>query len=164
MAESLEELDAWTPQHFLKWPNDLYWQDPRTLQLKKVGGILCEIHQKILRVGWGVNLTGTPDFDQATSVAASSRSTITPEQLLKILRPRFEAQLASWVSTPEIRSEDIVESLNEQWMRKFFEFEGKLSDGTEARPLRLLANGHLEVQNSDGDHREVVAGEFVLNQ
>lgn len=68
-----EVLEEWIAAVRLKWPNDLL------IQRKKVGGVLCEIHQvagtQILLGGVGVNVAASRDtlagIDQpATSLSA----------------------------------------------------------------------------------------------
>ena len=87
LHDALSRLTRRPEAFALKWPNDLL------LEGGKLAGILLE-RDRVLAIGFGVNLASAPPRDEARPgaarpVALASLARVTPEALLDALAPAF---------------------------------------------------------------------------
>lgn len=98
VCQSLRELDV---EVFLKWPNDLLWQE------SKVGGILIEERGNVLLAGIGINLHSCPSntaLRAGHAFPAQSIGSVLPEltilelwlRLVHSARLRYSQLLSRW--------------------------------------------------------------------
>lgn len=142
----------------LKWPNDILYNGA------KLAGILCELVDRTVVVGIGLNVQTAPHLPgRATTSLAdiAGHSAIDAGDVLIVLADAFALRLAQWRQAPlsdtlaawetratprgtamNVHAEDVIEG----------RFDGLESDGS----LRLLL--------ADGSRRAIYAGDVILRE
>ncbi len=148
----------------LKWPNDLVYCEPQSgpgsqpaSLLRKLGGVLAELHQGVLCVGWGLNLHTNPSLAHARSwqqLDPAGLAALGPQaaaSLAEALRLRFEQSLSEWRQAPESMAARLSQSLDQGAMACIKGRTGILPEtGLKTRVLALLPDGRLQVEALEG--------------
>lgn len=143
----------------VKWPNDVQIRldgEPR-----KVSGILCELRDGVVVVGFGVNLVQTADALLPTAVSlrqagASGEARELAEQVLEGMRTHL-AELMTGLGTAQLRSE-----IEAACMTLGLEVRAELGADKDitGRALRLDSDGALVIATPSGE-ATVTAGDVV---
>ncbi|MEO5668082.1 MAG: biotin--[acetyl-CoA-carboxylase] ligase [Bdellovibrionota bacterium] len=164
-ARSLENLGCWDSSCFVKWPNDLYRLQGKTLA--KIGGILTELRKDILLVGIGINVETAPEIAgpyATTSLKNIALKPPTASQLAQILSSDLKSLIEAWIASPKDISENCIRELSSLWMKHFFSMTGEVEGMGRVRVLGLLHDGRLSVHGvADPNQTRIVSsGEFSL--
>jgi BirA family biotin operon repressor/biotin-[acetyl-CoA-carboxylase] ligase len=155
-AEAIEGATGLTAQ--IKWPNDVM------LNRRKVGGILCELSDRTVVCGIGLNVNQTREelpLDAPTepgSLRTLTGQTYDRATLLGSLLFRFERIYDGW------RHGGLGDLYGEIGARDFLRGRRVTVDGEEAIALQIRRDGRLEVTsgNGHGTTRAVESGEVLF--
>lgn len=151
-----EELDRWTENISIKWPNDIYWKD------KKICGILIEndltgIYLSRSISGIGVNINQEKFFSNAPNPISLSQITGQEYDCLLILDNIMQRLKAYYSSLKQGETDHIVQ----RYQNALFHKDGihRYSDA-EGEFLALIvgveSDGHLILQDESGKIRRYV--------
>ena len=89
VCEALNKLNF---PAFVKWPNDIFLND------KKCGGILCESFYKenFAVVGIGLNVNGSPDLEEATSLSEDLGKNLNLDFIFNLLVEYLQVSVHQW--------------------------------------------------------------------
>jgi BirA family biotin operon repressor/biotin-[acetyl-CoA-carboxylase] ligase len=141
----------------LKWPNDLLVND------RKIAGLLAEIvttgDQWAVVVGFGVNLTSSPDPANSTSVLEESGVTITPLALLDIVLEELEER------RHQLDTEVGQEALRDEYERALLTLgqavRVETQNGVFVGEARRVDNRGRLVLDTDGGQMKFFVGDVV---
>jgi BirA family biotin operon repressor/biotin-[acetyl-CoA-carboxylase] ligase len=178
---SVREMGVLSPRLFLKWPNDLVFtgeaQEPggrgskNSMSFLKVAGILAESQGPTgIVVGWGVNVTRSPELSVAGALSdLLAQARLDDELLFTKLRTHFVRLVLEWLKDPRNFSASLISQLENESMRPLWGFEGWWG-AHRAKALGLDAStGALRIEISEpgprrGEILSVSSGEFVFDR
>lgn len=143
----------------VKWPNDV--QIEVDGQWRKVAGILCELRDGAVAVGFGVNLVQEADALLPTAVSLRQAGAEgDPEQLGEAVLTGVRTQLQGIV--PQLGTAALREQIEGECSTIGLEVRADMGNEHEitGRALRLDDDGALVIATSVGE-RVVVAGDVV---
>ncbi|HEU0245929.1 MAG TPA: biotin--[acetyl-CoA-carboxylase] ligase [Gaiellaceae bacterium] len=153
-AEAVEGATGLTAE--LKWPNDVM------LNRRKVAGILCELSERTVVVGIGMNVNQTRDelpLDVPTepgSLRSLTGSAHDRAALLGSLLHRLERIYDGW------RHGGLADLYGEIGARDFLRGRRITVDGEPATALQIVRDGRLEVDLGSHETRLVESGEVLF--
>ena len=143
----------------VKWPNDVQIQIDG--EARKVAGILCEVRDGAVAVGFGVNLVQDSDALLPTAVSlrqagADGDAAYLAERVLDDVRSQLQA-LSSELGTPGLRQQ-----IEEACLTIGLDVRAELPGDRmiRGRALRLDDDGGLVI-STDAGEKTVVAGDVV---
>lgn len=151
-----EELDRWTDNISIKWPNDIYWKD------KKICGILIEndltgIYLSRSISGIGVNINQEKFFSNAPNPISLRQITGQEYDCLLILDNIMQRLKAYYSSLKQGATDHIVQLyqnalFHKDGIHRYSDAEGEFL----ARIIGVEADGHLILQDESGKIRRYV--------
>jgi biotin-[acetyl-CoA-carboxylase] ligase BirA-like protein len=169
LGRSLEQINFWDQNNFfIKWPNDLFCHPKQ-----KMGGLLTEIKQGILLVGFGINTHKAPDLHSETTQYSSKslyehfKTKPDNAKLVCALSKNFEDLFFSWLNEQENQSQSTIaiqKELQDKWMKNYWGL--KLQEPTSSsiyRSLNLSDDAALRLENIQSkEQRLVYSGDWTL--
>ncbi len=183
-AEAVESLTGWAPG--LKWPNDLVWPGDGTGTDRKLAGILAEVdwparspstggwsppglgERLIVVAGVGINVDwrGRVPADLADLAVALDEITAPHpppdrEDVLTAFLVALDRTYGSLVARPD--GHDVV---REAWRCRSATLGRRVrvdlgADDVEGTAVDITDEGHLVVETTDGQRRELAVGDVV---
>lgn len=142
----------------LKWPNDLLCNGA------KLAGILCELVDRTVVVGIGLNVLTAPQLpDWATTSLAdiAGHSAIDAGDLLIALSDGFARRLARWRQAP---LSDTLAAWEERATPRGTAMTVHAENVIEGRFDGLESDGSLRLLLDDGSRRAIYAGDVILRE
>ncbi|MDR7103359.1 biotin--[acetyl-CoA-carboxylase] ligase [Croceicoccus sp. BE223] len=140
----------------LKWPNDLM------IDGAKIAGILCEMIDRTIVVGIGLNVAAAPDLpDRPTTSLRAQGCEMDAAAMLDTLARSFAARLAAW------RAEPLADTLA-RWERCATPRGTPITVHADTDVAGtfdgLESDGSLRLRLEDGSRRAIYAGDVILRE
>ena len=152
-----EELDTYTTDISIKWPNDIYWKE------KKICGMLIEndlmgrnISQSI--VGIGININQEEFHSSAPNPVSLRQITKKETDRMEVLNSVLE-HIIDLYSRIENRETDIITKIQEYYLKAQYRKEGyhpycDAKGEFTAKLIRVEPDGHLILKDKNGSLRK----------
>ena len=152
-----EELDTYTTDISIKWPNDIYWKE------KKICGMLIEndlmgrnISQSI--VGIGININQEEFHSSAPNPVSLRQITQKETDRMEVLNSVLE-HIINLYSRIENRETDIITKIQEYYLKAQYRKEGyhpycDAKGEFTAKLIRVEPDGHLILKDKNGSLRK----------
>ncbi|WP_455587314.1 biotin--[acetyl-CoA-carboxylase] ligase [Bacteroides sp.] len=151
-----EELDTYTPDISIKWPNDIYWKD------KKICGILIENDLTGTRIGRsiagiGININQEKFLSPAPNPVSLKQ--ITGQSYdCSLLLERIMTRVREYYTLLQTNEADAVTNISDRYARSLFRKEGfhpYVDDNGEflARLVCVEPDGRLILEDQTGTKR-----------
>ena len=152
-----EELDTYTTDISIKWPNDIYWKE------KKICGMLIEndlmgrnISQSI--VGIGININQEEFHSSAPNPVSLRQITKKETDRMEVLNSVLE-HIINLYSRIENRETDIITKIQEYYLKAQYRKEGyhpycDAKGEFTAKLIRVEPDGHLILKDKNGSLRK----------
>lgn len=140
----------------LKWPNDLL------IQGAKVAGILCEMIDRTVIVGIGVNIASAPDLpDRATTALVMHGDRRNAAAVLEAIAGAFAVRLAQWRGAPLAATLAAWEArATPRGTAISVHAEGVVTGAFDG----LADDGSLRLRLADGTIRAIYAGDVIVEK
>ena len=151
IVKALESLGA---KAAMKWPNDVVTSDE---PMRKLGGVLVQLHEDILVIGMGVNVSLHSDelpTESATSLSLMGHGNISRESLIAQILHNLRDQLTNdrWLEDYRSTSRTLGQPVRVTRLNQD-EVNGMASDISDSGALLVVTNGNVvEVSMGDVEH------------
>ena len=152
-----EELDTYTTDISIKWPNDIYWKD------KKICGMLIEndltgthISRSIAGIGININQEAfTSPAPNPVSLKQITGQSYSPEQILASIMRRIK----DYYALLQTENESVNSLIADRYTGSLFRKDGfhRYTDANGkflARLLRVEQDGRFVLEDENGKERE----------
>ena len=148
----------------MKWPNDIYVHESG--RDKKISGILSELKSdRIMVIGWGLNLLGPAPLPTATTLESAFNNTLwSLEKIETALKENFLDLLNRFFLKPSESLASTINEINNSAMKEFFNKSNLLHRGEAITAEKVLSDASLLIKFTSGESKKLYSGEIIFSQ